>query len=308
MNMNLDDPKLTAFALDELDESERSTIAREVEASPEAQRFVAETRRLARSLQRELAVELQREKIALPSKNDGFPAAHHTTRRTGDRRSLVDIPEEPWFWSRARPLALAATIAILAILGAIVFGNFKSRQNSSIASSGRLGEIEAEERPPTEISPEPVRPDSIPNPLRHDVAQRIKRVVIGELDADPHLENGEMRVIEMIDDFYRLQHLKQRLTIPSLSKKAPRNVAERAYELMFLDGNGRVVASATFYRVPNFGFVLQPSKHGSEKNGHYFPNHGDASLPGQWQPGIDYLSYAIPFPDWGEGIGYSPGV
>jgi hypothetical protein len=42
--MNIDDPKVTAFALDELDEPERSTIAREIAALPEAQRAVDETR------------------------------------------------------------------------------------------------------------------------------------------------------------------------------------------------------------------------------------------------------------------------
>src|SRR6266487_3438937 len=35
--MNIDDPKLTAYALDELDEAERVAITHEVAASPEAQ-------------------------------------------------------------------------------------------------------------------------------------------------------------------------------------------------------------------------------------------------------------------------------
>ena len=40
--MNPDDPKLTAYALDELDEAERAAIAYEVAASPEVQREVQE--------------------------------------------------------------------------------------------------------------------------------------------------------------------------------------------------------------------------------------------------------------------------
>jgi len=40
--MSPDDPKLTAFALDELDEPEKSAIARALANSPEAQRFVAD--------------------------------------------------------------------------------------------------------------------------------------------------------------------------------------------------------------------------------------------------------------------------
>ncbi len=306
--MNLDDPNLTAFALDELNEPERSTMAQAVAESPEAQQFVAETRKMARSLEREFAVELQSEGVALPSRIDGFAAVDHTERRTGDRRSLVNIPEEPWFWSRARPLALAAAVAILAILGAIVFGNFKSRQDSSTASSGRLGEIEAEERPPNEILTEPARPNSVSNPLRHDVVQHIERVVIGEFDVDPRLQNGEMRVIETIEDGYRIERLKECLATPVLSKKSRPGIARRGYELMFLDRNGQIVASAAFYRSGGSEFVLQPTKYGSAIGGHYFPDRSDTVLPGNWESGVDYSGYAIPFPDWRECIGYSPGV
>ena len=39
-----------------------------------------------------------------------------------------------------------------------------------------------------------------------------------------------------------------------------------------------------------------------------FPGRGNAALPGDWESGIDYLRYAIPFPDWNECIGYSPGA
>ena len=41
--MNVDDPKMTAYALDELDEPERSIVAQATADSPELQRFVAET-------------------------------------------------------------------------------------------------------------------------------------------------------------------------------------------------------------------------------------------------------------------------
>lgn len=51
--MNIDDPKLTAFALGELDEPERSAVAHAVAESAEAQRFVAEIRELARTLRSE---------------------------------------------------------------------------------------------------------------------------------------------------------------------------------------------------------------------------------------------------------------
>src|SRR5947208_2042362 len=90
MNMNIDDPKLTAFALDELDEPEKSTIAREVAESPEAQRAVDETRELARALKNEFAAEMANEK----------PIAATA------RRNLSDIRDDPWFWGIGRPPAV----------------------------------------------------------------------------------------------------------------------------------------------------------------------------------------------------------
>ena len=110
--MNIDDPKLTALALDELDEPERSTIAREVAQSPDAQRVIDETRELARALKNEFAAETAR--------NDGFQAVEGT-RRSGDRRSLSDIRDDPWFWTTAGRLSIAAVLALFAVIGGLVF-------------------------------------------------------------------------------------------------------------------------------------------------------------------------------------------
>src|SRR5579864_3121420 len=258
--MNIDDPKLTAFALDELDEPERSIIAREIADSPEAQRFVDETREIARGLKNEFATELE----TSPNKKAAAPA------------SLIDIRDDPWFWSIERPLAIAAVITVCAILGAIIIGKYKSRNDSTVTAGGNFTDIQAEEAAPSEAVSEFSGPESVPNPLRPDVVQRIERVVIGELD--PHLENGEIRVIETVNDAYRLERLKKRLTTPILSKKSHREFVRRTYELMFLDRNGDVVASAAFYQAPDFGFVLHPSKHAYQRDGHYFSDRGDTVL------------------------------
>ena len=103
--MNLDDPKLTAFALEELDEPERSTIARAVAESEEAQRFVDETREIARALKNEYAAELEKE--------TPVPA------------NLINIRDDPWFWSIARPLAIAAMIAICALVASLAVVSLK---------------------------------------------------------------------------------------------------------------------------------------------------------------------------------------
>src|ERR1043166_1611258 len=105
--MNIDDPKLTAFALDEVDEPEKSTIARQLAQSPEAQHLVDETREMARLLKNEFASEL--------------------TEKTKPRFSLSDIHDDPWFWGIGRPLAIAAIVAIFALIGAIAIGTY-SRQ------------------------------------------------------------------------------------------------------------------------------------------------------------------------------------
>src|SRR6266404_3217649 len=128
--MNIDDPKLTAFALDELDEPERSTIAREVSDSPEAQRVVDETREIARALKNEFAAELNEK--AKPS------------------RSLSDIRDDPWFWGIGRPLAIAAMLAIFGVIAGVIF--WPRQQPSQFAGSVNLppagsSDIQAEVTP-----------------------------------------------------------------------------------------------------------------------------------------------------------------
>jgi len=287
--MNIDDPKLTAFALDELAEPERSRIAREVAKSPESQRYVEETRELALSLKKEFAAEIANEK----------PASNLV------RRNLSDIRDDPWFWGIGRPLAVAAGIAIFAVLGTITIATYNSRHNS-ISSPSVDSVIEGEEKPQAQALPEFATPNFVANPLRADAIKRIERVVIGET-VDRQSENGELRVVDVINDGYRVQRLRQRLSIPVVSKKSYRGLPAHGYELIFLDGIGDVVASAHFYRVPNLGFVLQPQKNAYRRNGRYFVG-GDALLPGDWRSDIDYRDYVIEFPDWSECIGYSPGA
>ena len=108
--MNVDDPKLTAYALDELDEPERLAIAHVTSDSPEVQRFVAETQELARALRSQYRLELQRGLVA-PGK-------------------LMTIQGDA-FWSKTGPLAIAALIAVLAVVGAVMFSNYESRISPS---------------------------------------------------------------------------------------------------------------------------------------------------------------------------------
>src|SRR5438477_6512602 len=281
--MNIDDPKLTAFALDELDEPEKSTMARELAQSPEVQRYVSEVRELARELK------------------DGFAADLKEKARV--RRSLSDIRDDPMFWARVRPLALAASIAIFAILGTIVITTYTRRSSSGSA----LVEypVQGEDTPKAQSLPALIEPSNVTNPVGSDVINRVERVVIGEIG--PNFENGELRMIETINDTYRIQKLKERLRIPVISKKSYRGIARRGYGLMFLDRDGRIIAAAAFYSVAQQGFVLQPVRKAYESEGRYFLG-GNVTLPGDWKSNLDYRNYAIPFADWKDCVGYGPGA
>jgi hypothetical protein len=124
--MNVDDPKLTAYALDELDEPGRSAIARATADSPDAQRFVAETRDLARALRSHYRLELQRGSIA--------------------SRSLANIHGDA-FWSKVGPLAIAALLAVLAVVGAVMFSSNQSRISTAReqAQPNQFAPVEAED-------------------------------------------------------------------------------------------------------------------------------------------------------------------
>ena len=122
--MNIDDPRLTAFALGELDEPERSTVARVITESPEAQRFVDETRELASALKKEFAAELKTEK----------PVS----------ANLIDIRDDPWLWSIARPLAIAAVIAVCALITGVAIFSTQHQKEIATARLPAAHPVEAE--------------------------------------------------------------------------------------------------------------------------------------------------------------------
>src|SRR5437667_6467619 len=150
--MNIDDPKLTAFALDELDEPEKSRIARAVTESPEAQRLVNETRELSAALKNEFASELKGEKA---------PA------------NVIDFRDDPWFWSIGRPLALAAVLALLALISSVAVFSFR-RESVRFAQAEAirlpsvqptLPDVEGEIQAPMEVPPRPATTPSSKLPL-----------------------------------------------------------------------------------------------------------------------------------------------
>jgi Ca-activated chloride channel homolog len=115
MKMNLDDPKLTAYALDELSGSEKEEIAAAVAASPEAQDFVREMRLLSGNLRAEYAAE-----------RDSHVIMHNNV-------VPLEAKEQPW--SMSRRLALAASIALFACLGVLAIGRLQRSRVVGLAES-----------------------------------------------------------------------------------------------------------------------------------------------------------------------------
>ena len=163
--MNVDDPKLTAYALDELDEPERLAIARATADSPEVQRFVAETQELARVLRSQYQLELQR----------GWGAPGKLTAIQGDA-----------FWSRTGPLAIAALIAVLAVVGAVMFSNYES--HISPISRSNL---------PRHLAGNRVQPNQFA-PVEAEDAARPGQNEKFEADAGPYAFTGERPFVSVI--------------------------------------------------------------------------------------------------------------
>jgi Ca-activated chloride channel homolog len=171
--MNLNDPKLTAYALGELDEPERSAISRAVAESAEAQRIVDEIQALATALKGEFAAEMEKETPVVSSASESALELAQPSKQTEHSRTLTDIRDDPWFWSIARPLAIAAVLALLAVVsGVAVFslrrGNVRVAQGEWVrlpAIPSKPADVEGEFQMPTEVSPPPATSPSSKVPL-----------------------------------------------------------------------------------------------------------------------------------------------
>jgi Domain of unknown function (DUF3520)/von Willebrand factor len=107
--MNLDDPKLTAYALGELSPAEESSMRQMVAGSPKAQNYVREVQDLADILRGEFRAELKA--AALKPSN------------------ILPLPAPLSFWSDARwmSIGLAALLAICTVIAAVVLSGPDSR-------------------------------------------------------------------------------------------------------------------------------------------------------------------------------------
>jgi Ca-activated chloride channel family protein len=130
MKINLDDPKLTAYALDELSGAEKIRLESALNDSPDAQAYVDELREFSLQLKSEYNADRATEEI------------HHS--------NIIPIaePDRPWTFS-AR-LALAAAIALFALIGVVALATYKMAGVSSVAQAKRIN------LPPRSEFPNPI--------------------------------------------------------------------------------------------------------------------------------------------------------
>lgn len=121
MKINLDDPRLTAFALGELSDEEAAAVTKAIADSPEAAAYVNETQRFADALRKEFHAELEEAKPL----------------------NIMPLPAPRSFWSDARwaSIALAALLAIAAVIAMVALSNQPRRP---IAAKHPAPEIEVE--------------------------------------------------------------------------------------------------------------------------------------------------------------------
>jgi Ca-activated chloride channel family protein len=131
--MNVDDPILTAYALGELSTEEKARVEAEVAESPEAQRYIADVREFSDVLKAGYRSEQESE------------AVH--------RANLIDIRGDRWFWSIARPLSIAAIIAVAALIAGIIFSSKFHGPARMAGIPVRIGSGERFSLPPAENTP-----------------------------------------------------------------------------------------------------------------------------------------------------------
>jgi hypothetical protein len=187
--MNVDDPELTAFALGELDEPGRSAVARAVADSPELQRVITETRELARALQAQYRLELER----------GLVASANLAAIRGDD-----------FWSKARPLAIAALVAVLAVIGAVMFST--NHLDTAPPSSSNL---------PSKFAAEHAQLNQFAAVEAEDAA-RLGQNEKFKADAGPFAFTGERPFVSVIS--------KRRSSVPLMVNSAPYSDVKRSID------------------------------------------------------------------------------
>ena len=129
MTFDTDDPRLTAYAVGELDPAQEQEIKQLLSCSDEARKFVAEIRQTAGWLAQELQKEHQA-KSPLPSVD--LQAIEQTLKAREP-----ESPKRPWWQQRYKTLSIAATLLVGATVGLLAWNVPQATPRSEMAVSSR---------------------------------------------------------------------------------------------------------------------------------------------------------------------------
>ena len=150
MNLNLNDPQLTAYALGELNSEEQADLEAHLSDDEPARAFVADLRATARRLSDEFALESSpglddARRAALFTAAEFLPSSHLIDAK--DRSDVYHVITHPTAGNRRyrfELFAIAASVALVATLLTLVFTSvFRSRK----ASTGPFAENAARSTP-----------------------------------------------------------------------------------------------------------------------------------------------------------------
>ena len=129
MTFDIDDPRLTAYALGELYPAQKKEIEKLLARSDEARKFVAEIGQTAGWLAQELQKEHQAQS-ALPSVD---LQAIERTLKARDPES----PQRPWWRKRYKTLSIAATLLVGTTVGILAWNVQRAAPRSEMVLSSR---------------------------------------------------------------------------------------------------------------------------------------------------------------------------
>lgn len=135
MNLDIDDPRLTAFALGELPEAERPDIEQALADQPDLAREIEQIRLTARWLSEQLHEEQSREAVAAAP----------------PLRLAADTPGKRRFWRR-HPWMSAAALVMLGTSTALLMPAIRSAREARLAGHGEPSALDFEGDKPVAIA------------------------------------------------------------------------------------------------------------------------------------------------------------
>ena len=121
MIFDTNDPRLTAYALGEIDPAERSEIEQLLADCEEARNYVAEIRQTAQWL----AAELQKEPATVPT----LAAADHWLIDQALKSAVPTVNSRPWWHRRYRLMSMAATLLMGGTVALFSWNAYQTREN-----------------------------------------------------------------------------------------------------------------------------------------------------------------------------------